>query len=392
MKKKMSVVMFMLMMVFIGFGIVIPVLPRMITNAGANEFHLGLMLSIYSLIAFVVSPIWGALSEKVGRRPIILIGTLGFSISYLLFGLANGELWMMYVSRALGGIFSGAVASVIVAYVADITTPEQRTKGMAFVGMSIGLGFTFGPAFGGILSRYGYNTPFFAASALTFITCVLGFVLLKESLTPEERKGSRDSAPSRWTAFTGRMKYLYVLSFFVTFTLAGLEATLLYFEAARIPGITEEQIGYMFFFCGLSGALVQGGVVRRYIKSGGEKKAIAVGLIISAAGFLLLLLSSSVVDATIYLCVFGIGNALIRPCVTSLITQKTTVSQGVASGLNSSMDSFGRITGPLLATGLFGWNMNLPYIIGAVLCVAAIWLLIRFAVLDRNQTAANTTA
>ncbi|WP_044357389.1 MFS transporter, partial [Paenibacillus sp. E194] len=93
-----------------------------------------------------------------------------------------------------------------------------------------------------------------------------------------------------------------------------------------------------------------------------------------------------------YLCVFGIGNALIRPCVTSLITQKTTVSQGVASGLNSSMDSFGRITGPLLATGLFGWNMNLPYIIGAVLCVAAIWLLIRFAVLDRNQTAANTTA
>lgn len=391
MKKKMSVVMFMLLMIFIGFGIVIPVLPRMITNAGANEFHLGLMLSIYSLIAFVVSPIWGALSEKVGRRPIILVGTLGFSVSYLLFGLANGELRMMYLSRALGGVFSGAVASVIVAYVADITTAEQRTKGMAFVGMSIGLGMTFGPAFGGILSQYGSNMPFFTASALTFITCLLGFMLLKESLPSEKRKANQKAASSRWTAFTGRVKYLYVLSFFVTFTLAGLEATLLYFEAERIPGITEEQIGYMFFFCGLSGALIQGGIVRRYIKGGGEKKAIVVGLVVSAAGFLLLLLSSNVVDATIYLCVFGIGNALIRPCVISLITQKTTVSQGVASGLNSSMDAFGRIMGPLLAIALFGWNINLPYIIGAVFCIFAVWLLACFAKLDRPQSSSNTT-
>ncbi|WP_028545019.1 tetracycline resistance MFS efflux pump [Paenibacillus taiwanensis] len=385
MNKQLTVVVLMLMMVFIGFGIVIPVLPLMITDAGANQFHLGLMLALYSLISFIVSPLWGALSERVGRRPIILVGILGFSLSYLLFGLADGQLWLMYASRSLGGLFAGAVTAVIVAYVADITSEETRTKGMALVGMAIGLGFTFGPAFGGLLSKYGHNTPFFAAAALTLFTSILGFIQLKESLSPDKRTGKGTASPSRWSAFTGRMKYLYLLSFFVTFTLAGLEATLFYYEAVRIPHISTEDIGWMFFFCGLAGALVQGGIVRRYIKKGGEKKGIAAGLIISAVGFVLLLFSSTVLDATLYLCVFGIGNALIRPCVTSLITQKTTVSQGVASGLNSSMDSFGRIAGPLLATAVFNLNVNLPFMIGAVLSIAALALLAQFVKLDQSS-------
>ncbi|MBD8496819.1 MFS transporter [Paenibacillus arenosi] len=391
MNKQLTVVMLMLMMVFIGFGIVIPVLPMTITDTGANEMHLGWMLSIYSLVAFIVSPIWGAWSERVGRRPIILIGISGFSVSYLLFAIGTDMLWLMYVSRILGGLFSGAVTAVIVAYVADITTDEQRTKGMAYVGVSIGLGFTFGPAFGGIISEVaGSAAPFYAAAILTFITAVLGALVLKESLPVEKRMSNTNSSPSRWTAFTGRMKYLYVLSFFVTFTLAGLEATLMYFQMLRIPGTTAWDIGWMFFFCGLAGALVQGGIVRRYIKKGTEKYGIMAGLVISALGFVLLLFSSTLVNATIFLCIFGIGNALIRPCVTSLITQKTTVSQGVASGLNSSMDSFGRIAGPALATAVFNWSANMPFIIGAVLSIAAVALVIRFNSLDQTSSL-NTT-
>lgn len=390
MKKEMTIVMLILMMVFIGFGIVIPVLPVMITDTGANEFHLGLMLSIYSAVSFILSPFWGGLSDRIGRRPLIVIGTLGFSVSYLLFGLAGGSLWIMYASRVLGGIFSGAVTSVIVAYVADITTAEQRTKGMALVGVSIGMGFTFGPAFGGLLSKWGLNAPFFAASILTFLTFVLGFAFLKESLPADKRRTKSDKSPSRWTAFTGRMKYLYVLAFFVTFTLAGLEATLLYFTAAKIEGIDAFQVGLMFFFCGLAGALVQGGVVRKFIKNGAEKRVIVIGLVVSAAGFFLLLFSSNLVNATVFLCVFGVGNALLRPCVTSLITQKTTVGQGVASGLSSSMDSFGRITGPLLATFVFNFNIHLPMLIGGVLCLAAIGLIIRFGMLDKAQSPVET--
>lgn len=387
MNKRLAVVVSMLMMVFIGFGIVIPVMPLMITDSGANEMHLGLMLSLYSLISFIASPLWGGWSERVGRRPIILTGIFGFALSYLLFGLAEGNLVFMYVSRVLGGLFAGAVTAVIVAYVADTTTDDQRTKGMALVGMAIGLGFTFGPAFGGLLSQLGNAVPFYTAAGLTFVTAIMGTLLLKESLPAASRRSKQESSPSRWSAFTGQMKYLYVLSFFVTFTLAGLEATLLYYQAVKIPNITATDIGWMFFFCGLAGALVQGGIVRRYIKKGGEKYAIAAGLLISALGFILLLFSSSVWDATLYLCVFGIGNALIRPCVTSLISQKTTVSQGVASGLNSSMDSFGRIVGPLLATALFNVQANLPYILGAVLSIAAVVLIVRFTSLDRSGTA-----
>lgn len=386
MDKRLAVVVSMLMMVFVGFGIVIPVLPLMITDTGANEMHLGLMLSLYSLLSFIGSPIWGSWSERVGRRSIILTGIFGFAISYLLFGLAEGNLVLMYVSRILSGLFAGAVTAVIVAYVADITTEDNRTKGMAMVGMAIGLGFTFGPAFGGVLSQFGHAVPFFTAAGLTLITAIMGTLLLKESLPVANRRSKHEPAPSRWTAFTGRMKYLYTLSFFVTFALAGLEATLLYYQAVKVPGITATDIGWMFFFCGLAGALVQGGVVRRYIKKGGEKYAIAAGLFISALGFVLLLFSTAVWNATLYLCIFGIGNALIRPCVTSLITQKTTVSQGVASGLNSSMDSFGRIAGPLLATALFNIQVDLPYIVAAILSIAAVILIVRYSTLDRMSS------
>ena len=161
-------------------------------------------------------------------------------------------------------------------------------------------------------------------------------------------------------------KYLYVLSFFVSFTLAGLEATLQYYQMDKI-GATPFDIGMMFLASGIVGALIQGGVVRRLVKQGAEQFVIGIGLLLSAAGFFLLLYSSSVVTAAIYLSVFGAGNALIRPCVTSLITQRTKVGQGVATGLSSSMDSLGRIAGPLLGGAVFAIAHSLPFIIGGVL-------------------------
>jgi MFS family permease len=146
----------------------------------------------------------------------------------------------------------------------------------------------------------------------------------------------------------------------------------------------------MFLASGIVGALIQGGVVRRLVKKGAEQRVIAMGLVLSAAGFFLLLLSSSVLTAAIYLSVFGAGNALIRPCVISLITQRTKVGQGVATGLNSSMDSLGRIAGPLLGGAVFTLNQSLPFLIGGVLCMAATLLLFRFTALDR-EPAVHTT-
>ncbi|MBD2846233.1 MFS transporter [Paenibacillus sp. IB182496] len=387
MNKPLAVVMLMLLTTFIGFGIIIPVMPEIIkaTDPGALELHTGLMLSVYSAVSFLLSPFWGGLSDRIGRRPIILTGVLGFAASFLLFGLGAGNLTLMYASRVLGGLFSGAVTSVIVAYVADVTPPEQRTKGMGLVGMSIGLGFTIGPGFGGLLSGISLEAPFYAAGALALLTFVLALPRLKESLPPERRRpADRQKRPSRWRAFAGPVRYLYVLALFVSLSLAGLEATLQLFGMSRFS-VTPGQVGMMFFVCGLVGALVQGGIVRRYIREGDEPKFIVIGLVISAAGFFLLVTSHTLLTATLYLAIYGIGNALIRPCVTSLITQKTTVGQGVASGLSSSMDSLGRIAGPLAGTALLSWNLELPYLVGGLLSLAALLLLLRFRLVSRSS-------
>jgi MFS transporter, DHA1 family, multidrug resistance protein len=389
-KSKLLIVGIMLFTIFIGFGIIIPVLPQLVSDVSENaaNWHTGAMLAIYSLMSFLLSPVWGGLSERIGRRPVIMIGVLGFSISFLLFGLSGESLTIMYASRILGGLFSGAVVSCIVAYVADITTEEQRTKGMAVVGMSIGLGFTFGPGFGGLLSEISHHAPFFAAAALSFIVFIAAWLKLPESLPPEKRASRHGAArASRWSAFQGPLKFLYVLAFFVTFSLAILEATLQLFGMKQF-NVTPLQIGMMFFFCGLAGALVQGGIVRRRVKKGEETRYIAMGLVISAAGFFLLLTANSWLMATIYLCVFGVGNSLIKPCVTSLITQKTTVGQGIASGLSSSMDSLGRIIGPLLGAALLAAADWLPFVVSGLLSIAALGLLAQFRSLDHNKAQA----
>lgn len=389
MNGKLVVAAIMLFTVFIGFGIIIPVLPQTVAvvDRESAEWHTGLMLSLYSLVSFVMSPFWGNLSDRIGRRPVIMTGVLGFCVSFLLFGLAGDRLWMMYASRLLGGLFSGAVTASIVAYVADITTEAERTRGMAVVGMSIGLGFTFGPFVGGVLSEASLSAPFFAAAGLSLLTFALGWARLPESLPPERRgTAGREARTSRWDAFRGSLKYLYVLAFFVTFSLAILEATLQLYGMERFA-VTPLNVGLMFFFCGLVGALVQGGFVRRKIRHGQEGMYIGIGLVLSAAGFFLLLAADSWLAATVSLCIFGVGNAIARPCVTSLITQKTTVGQGAASGLSSAMDSLGRIVGPLLGAALL-WTADwLPFAASGVLSLATLGLLYRFRRLDKAVTA-----
>lgn len=380
MNKQIAVIMLILVTIFIGFGIIIPVLPEIV-----SPFHLSMMLTLYSAISFIMSPFWGSLSDRIGRRPVLLLGLSGFAVSFLILGIAGESLWLMYLSRILGGVFSGAATSCAVAYVADITTESNRTKGMGLVGMSIGLGFIFGPAIGGLLTGFGLSTPFFVSAALSFVTFLFAWKRLVESLPEESRRRSGDQKRvSRWTAFSGPLKYLYVMSFFVTFTLAGMEATLQYFQMLRFDA-TPMDIGIMFLASGIVGAAIQGGVVRRLVKPGDEPKVIAIGLLLSSIGFFLILLSSNLLTASIYLTVFGAGNALIRPCVLSLITQKTKVGQGVATGLNSSMDSLGRIAGPLMGMGAFHLNVNLPFAIGGVLCLAAILLLVPYRALDRQM-------
>jgi MFS transporter, DHA1 family, multidrug resistance protein len=364
-------------LVMAGFGIIIPVLPFFAEKVGANPTQLGLLMAVYSFMQLIFAPIWGRLSDRYGRKPILLIGIIGLTISFFLFAVST-ELWMLFAARILGGLLSSATMPTAMAYVADVTTPENRGKGMGMIGAAVGLGFIFGPAIGGIFSKTSLNMPFFIAGFLSFVTLLFVFLFLKESLPKEMRAQKSQQREPIWKAFSGTIIFLYILQFFVSFSLSGLEATFAYYAAKR-ANIGSTELGYIFMIMGLAGAFVQGGLIGKLIKKHGEGKVIQGGIIVSALGFALILLIKDFLTAALYLSIFGIGNGVIRPCLSSLITKHSTVGQGSATGLLSSFDSLGRIIGPPIAGWLFTLMIGLPYVSGIVLSFGALVLFYLFS-------------
>src|SRR5579862_7549909 len=247
----------------VGFGIVIPLLPYYALHFNATPLEVTSMMACYSLAQFFSSPFWGRLSDKLGRRPILLV-SLGCSVlSYLWLGVADA-LWMLFAARLLAGAGAGNIAAAQ-AYITDVTTPEKRAKGMGMIGAAFGLGFTIGPAFGGLLAGSNPNAaalsrPAFAAAALSALALILAFILLKESLAPELR--GLANRPGRLAlakdAF-GRplLRQLILLYFLTTCAFAGLESTFAIW-ANSVFGWGPLQIGWIFFFVGIVLVLVQG--------------------------------------------------------------------------------------------------------------------------------------
>lgn len=382
-KRALPILFAVMFFVMVGFGIIIPVLPFYAEGIGATPTQLGLLMAVYSLMQLLFSPMWGKISDRIGRKPVIMIGIIGLSLSFFLMAISS-QLWMLFAARIIGGFLSSANMPTVTAYVADITSPEDRGKGMGVVGAAVGLGFVFGPAIGGIFSEISLSMPFYISGISSLLTFFIVFFFLKESLPESERQQSTDSQPSRWQAFSGSLSILYILQLFVSISLAGLEASFAYFAAQKV-GLNTVQLGYIFMIMGFTGAIVQGGLLGRLTKKWGEGNVIQIGIIISIIGFLLVLLIDDFTTAAIYLSVFGIGNGLIRPSVSSLLTKRSTVGHGSVTGLLSSFDSFGRIVGPPLGGWLFAVMMNLPYIVGAILSVIAFILYRIYAVKSKGM-------
>ncbi|SFF17053.1 Multidrug resistance protein [Bacillus sp. OV194] len=371
-KKALPILFLVMFLVMVGFGIIIPVLPFFAEKVGANPAQLGLLMAVYSLMQLLFAPIWGRVSDRIGRKPVMLIGIAGLSISFFLMAVSS-QLWMLFAARIIGGLLSSANMPTTMAYVADITTPENRGKGMGIIGAAVGLGFIFGPAIGGVFSKTSLNTPFYLAGISSIITFFLVLFVLKESLPKELRTNGPSEPGSRWKAFTGAVSILFVLQLFISLSLSGLEATFAYF-AAKKAGLDTNHLGYIFMIMGFAGALVQGGLVGRLTKKFGEGKVIQAGIVISAVGFGLILLVHNFTTAAIYLSIFGIGNGVIRPSVSALLTKTSTSGHGSVTGLLSSFDSLGRIIGPPLGGWLFSVAAGLPYISGIILSVIALVL------------------
>jgi len=365
------VVMFLVM---IGFGIIIPVLPFYAEEIGANPTELGLLMAVYSLMQLIFAPIWGQVSDRIGRKPVMMIGIAGLALSFFIQAIST-ELWMLFAARIVGGILSSANMPTAMAYVADITTEENRGKGMGIIGAATGLGFVFGPAIGGIFSKISLNMPFYLACVSSCITLFMVFILLKESKQKTDDKGTERQ--SLWKAFDRKVSILYFVQFLISLSLSGLEATFAYFAAKR-AGLDSIELGYIFMIMGFGSAIVQGGLVGRLTKKYGESMVIQGGMVISVLGFSLILLVHSFSTAAIYLTIFGLGNGVIRPSVSSLLTKTSAAGHGHSTGLLSSFDSLGRIIGPPLGGWLFSLTMGLPYISGVVITIVSFVLFLIF--------------
>lgn len=373
MKKPLALLLSVQFLVYVGFGIIIPVLPLLVTEQGFSEIHVGGLLTTYALASFFTAPLWGSLSDRMGRKKLILIGLIGFSLSFLVFAIFSDSLVLMYISRIIGGLFSGALYTAVTGFIGDMSTDENRNMYMGFMGMSIGLGFIFGPAIGGLLSGISLDTPFYVSATLLFILFFYAALILKEPERTGEATKRAYVPKGASILLKNRVKYLFLFTFMVTFLLAGVESTLQLFQIEMIE-ITPTQLGSLFLFSGLVDFLVQGGIVRK-VKHGQEWLWMMGAQIVTAIGLILFLFTNSLFFAGFALCVFTAGNALARTLTTSLASKESGGMYGTAAGLSYSMDNLGRIIGPLFFTWIFTIGLNLPYTIAAVLAIFSISLL-----------------
>ena len=337
----------------VGFGIVIPLLPLYAKRFGAGPVAVTWLLAVYSLMQFFFAPWWGRVSDRVGRRPVLLLGLFGSAASYLAFGLA-GSLPVLFIARAANGL-AGANVGVAQAYVADVTGPEDRARGMGIIGAAFGLGFIIGPAVGGVLSRYGFAAPFLAAAAVTLANALLAVVRLPESLPPERRSahprgfGLGDRLRTLVGAGTsGRLRALYAAGFLVTLAFAALEATFSLWADARWH-LTRHGIAYVFAFIGLVSAIAQGALVGRMVKRAGEMRTALLGIALIVAGAAATALAPQPGLLLAALALLALGQGMASPSMSSLIShQGGPGEQGRLLGVYQSLSALGRVAGPVL--------------------------------------------
>ncbi|TDM12898.1 MFS transporter [Macrococcus lamae] len=371
MKQVFSLLMGIQFLIYFGFSIVIPVIPALIADMNLSSFHMGLLLAIYSIASFIAAPFWGQFSDNKGRKKVLLIGLIGFAVSFLTFGLFIDNLPMLYFSRIIGGLFSGACFSTTTSIVADLTTAEERNRYMGLLGMMIGLGFIFGPAVGGLLAGVSYQLPYFITAGILILIFLAVWTKLPE--THNSRSGFDDKRID-WSIVKQPVGLLLLCTFIVMMTMSGMESSFQLLEIDRI-NITPSQMGMLFMIGGFVSALLQGGYLRK-VKHGSERKVMVAGQIITAIAFMMLPFTMNLVYAGLCLVLLMAGNAMVRTLLTSSITKTTSASHmGKLTGITYSLDSLGRIIGPLVFTGLLTFNLSLPFYIGAVTSILSLGLI-----------------
>ena len=376
----------------VGFGIVLPLLPIFARNLDASGFVIGCLMASYSAMQFIFAPVWGRLSDRIGRRPVLLVSTAGSAVSYALFAIGSGQtgmgaLVLLFTARIFAGI-CGANITVAQAYIADVTPPEDRSKKMGLIGMAFGLGFIFGPALGGLGLKLGnISTPGWIASGLCAANFFFALAKLPESWKPGAR--TVEDRP-RLRQFTDTMKRpgigaLVGVFFLATFCFTCFETTLGLLVSKNFNLVVEDLKGgvhvfdtrvvYLYTFCGLIGALVQGGPLGKAVKKLGEPLLIALSLVLVGVSLLPMPFVTNWPLLLVVLAVLSIGSSLTRGPVFGMISNLASPSeQGLTIGTAQSAGSLARIAGPIVAGTLFEVRPSLPYLVCGVLALVTAWI------------------
>ncbi len=366
---------FTMVVMMLGFGIVIPIMPFFVTHYGAGGSALGAMMAIFSIMQFFFSPIWGDLSDRYGRKPILMLGVFGNAVSMVMFGLAT-NLELMLLSRALAGILSSATLPTAMAFISDSTTERDRGQGMGLIGAAMGVGMIIGPGIGGWLGGSNLAAPFFLAAGLSLAAALLIWAILPESLPVEKRvihPGRAVRMPDfrmMFRSLYGPIGFLLFLAFLVNFALSNFEGIFgLYAKERYAYG--PEQVGAVLTVIGVISTIIQGAITGPATRWLGDEKVILLSLIGTAAGFVLMLVAQSFAAVLLTVGFFVFTNAMLRPAIASLTSKRTPGSQGMAMGLNNSYQSLGRVIGPLWAGFFIDVNLLLPYASAAVIMLVS---------------------
>jgi MFS family permease len=366
----------------IGFGIVLPLLPIFAKDFNASGFTIGMLMACYSAMQFVFAPVWGRLSDRIGRRPVLLISTAGAAISYAIFAVGSGMpghtgLVVLFASRIIAGI-CGANITVAQAYIADITPPEDRSKKMGLIGMAFGLGFIFGPALSGVgMHFFGITGPGWIAASFCAANFLFALMRLPESWKPTSEHAARRPHLNQWvhTLSLPKVGLLIGVFFFATFCFTCFETTLgllvsqnFHLEVRSVNGLPvyDPKVVYLYAYCGIVGAFVQGGAIGRAVKKLGEPLLIALSLIFVAGAMAPMPFVTSWPGLLSVLALLSVGSSLTRPPVFGMISILTPADeQGATIGVAQGAGSLARIVGPIFANTLFERHPAVPYLICA---------------------------
>ena len=369
----------------LGFGLILPLLPYYAESFGASELTVGLLLASYSLMQFIGAPVLGRLSDRYGRRPILLISQFGTFVGFLLLGFAT-TLWMLFLSRIIDGI-SGANLSTAQAYIADITDEKNRAKSFGLIGAAFGLGFIIGPAVGGFLSQFGYHVPAFFAAGLSLLTMILTFFMLPE---PQRKSNAlREFSVKALKQAFGHPTVGILLSMVFTFGLAFamFQTSFALFASARF-GFNVQQTALVLTYVGILSVIMQLVVVKRVVKRLGENRSIVVTMSALALGLVLMAAVQNPLMLIVVMPILSFGGGVTTPVLTSLISKSVDRAEiGGMLGISTSVDSMSRVIAPILGNALLNFGSAWPSMVGAAILLIPIGLALRLRGRMQNLSA-----